>query len=206
VTTVLIEPVARLIEAFARLPGIGPKTAQRLTYHLLRAPDAEARALASALVAVRDEVVFCDRCFNISDAPLCPICRDPGRDVTRLCVVEEPLDVLALERTAEFRGLYHVLHGAISPIDGIGPERLRVRELLERADGAARAGEPLAEVILATNPTLEGEATAMYLAERLEGVVASVTRIARGLPVGGDLEYADEMTLIRALQGRRSLA
>ncbi|HEU4671958.1 MAG TPA: recombination mediator RecR [Candidatus Limnocylindrales bacterium] len=205
-STVLIEPVARLIEAFARLPGIGPKTAQRLTYHLLRAPDAEARALAAALVAVRDEVVFCERCFNISDAPVCPICRDPGRDLARLCVVEEPLDVLALERTGEFRGLYHVLHGAISPIDGIGPERLRVRELLERADAAARAGEPLAEVILATNPTLEGEATAMYLAERLEGVVGSVTRIARGLPVGGDLEYADEVTLIRALQGRRSVA
>ncbi|HEY3524205.1 MAG TPA: recombination mediator RecR [Candidatus Limnocylindrales bacterium] len=205
-STVLIEPVARLIEAFGRLPGVGPKTAQRLTYHLLRAPDAEARALAAALVAVRDEVVFCERCFNISDAPLCPICRDPGRDQARLCVVEEPLDVLALERTGEFRGLYHVLHGAISPIDGIGPERLRVRELLERADAAAREGAPLAEVILATNPTLEGEATAMYLAERLEGVAGSVTRIARGLPVGGDLEYADEVTLIRALQGRRSVA
>jgi recombination protein RecR len=206
VSTVLIEPVARLIEAFARLPGVGPKTAQRLTYHLLRAPDAEARALAAALVAVRDEVVFCERCFNISDAPLCPICRDPSRDQVRLCVVEEPLDVLALERTAEFRGLYHVLHGAISPIDGIGPDRLRVRELLERADAAARADSPFVEVILATNPTLEGEATAMYLAERLEGVVGSVTRIARGLPVGGDLEYADEVTLIRALQGRRSVA
>ncbi len=204
-STVLIEPVARLIEAFARLPGIGPKTAQRLTYHLLRASDAEARTLASALIAVRDEVVFCERCFNISDAPLCPICRDPARDATRLCVVEEPLDVLALERTAEFRGLYHVLHGAISPIDGIGPERLKVRELLERADAAARRGEPFAEVILATNPTLEGEATAMYLGERLDGVVGSVTRIARGLPVGGDLEYADEVTLIRALQGRRSI-
>ncbi len=205
-STFLIEPVARLIEAFARLPGVGPKTAQRLTYYLLRAPDAEARALAAALVAVRDEVVFCERCFNISDGPLCPICRDPGRDQSRLCVVEEPLDVLALERTGEFRGLYHVLHGAISPIDGIGPERLRVRELLERADAAARTGQPLAEVILATNPTLEGEATAMYLAERLEGLVTAVTRIARGLPVGGDLEYADEVTLIRALQGRRSVA
>ena len=203
--TLLIEPVAKLIEAFNRLPGIGPKTAQRLTYHLLRAPDAEARALASALVAVREEVVFCERCFNISDAPLCPICRDPGRDQSRLCVVEEPLDVLALERTAEFRGVYHVLHGAISPIDGIGPDRLRIRELLERADTAARDGEPFVEVIMATNPTLEGEATAMYLAERLEPVVGSVTRIARGLPVGGDLEYADEVTLIRALQGRRAV-
>ncbi len=201
----VIEPVARLVEAFSRLPGIGPKTAQRLTYHLLRAPDTEARALAAALVAVRDEVVFCERCFNISDAPLCPICRDPGRDERRICVVEEPLDVLALERTAEHKGVYHVLHGAISPIDGIGPERLRIRELLARADEAARAGEPLDEVILATNPTLEGEATAMYLAERLAPVVGSVTRIARGIPVGGDLEYADEVTLIRALQGRRAV-
>jgi recombination protein RecR len=201
----VIEPVARLIEAFARLPGIGPKTAQRLTYHLLRASDAEARTLAAALVAVRDQVVFCDRCFNISDQPLCPICRDPGRDDTRLCVVEEPLDVLAIERTGEFKGRYHVLHGAISPIDGIGPDRLRIRELLERADAAAREGAPFAEVIMATNPTLEGEATAMYLAERLENVVGTVSRIARGLPVGGDLEYADEVTLIRALQGRRAV-
>jgi len=205
VATLLVEPVARLIESFARLPGIGPKTAQRLTYHLLRAPDAEARALAAALVDVRDKVVFCERCFNISDQALCAICRDPGRDQRRLCVVEEPLDVLALERTAEFKGLYHVLHGAISPIDGIGPDRLRIRELLARADEASRDGEQFEEVILATNPTLEGEATAMYLAERLEAVVVSVTRIARGLPVGGDLEYADEVTLIRALQGRRAV-
>jgi len=205
VPTPLIEPVARLIEALSRLPGVGPKTAQRLTYHLLRAPDAEARALAAALVDVRDKVVFCDRCFNISDAPLCPICRDPARDVLRLCVVEEPLDVLALERTGEFKGLYHVLHGAISPIDGVGPDRLRIRELFARADEAKRDGTPFEEVILATNPTLEGEATAMYLAERLENTVAVVSRIARGLPVGGDLEYADEVTLIRALQGRRAV-
>ena len=203
--TPLIEPVARLIDSFARLPGIGPKTAQRLTYHLLRAPEAEARTLAAALVDVRDKVVFCEICFNISDEPLCTICRDPGRDQRKLCVVEEPLDVLALERTAEFKGRYHVLHGAISPIDGIGPDRLRIRELLTRADEASRAGERFEEVILATNPTLEGEATAMYLAERLEPVVGSVTRIARGLPVGGDLEYADEVTLIRALQGRRAV-
>ncbi len=203
--TPLIEPVARLIEAFARLPGIGPKTAQRLTYHLLRAPDAEARTLAAALVAVRDQVVFCDRCFNISDQPLCPICRDPARDDSLLCVVEEPLDVLAIERTGEFKGRYHVLHGAISPIDGVGPDRLRIRELLERADAAAREGTPFVEVIMATNPTLEGEATAMYLAERLESVVGSVSRIARGLPVGGDLEYADEVTLIRSFQGRRAV-
>jgi recombination protein RecR len=204
VATLLIEPVAKLIEAFNRLPGIGPKTAQRLTYHLLRAPDMEARALASALVAVREEVVFCERCFNISDAPLCPICRDPGRDQARLCVVEEPLDVLALERTGEFRGVYHVLHGAISPIDGVGPDRLKIRELLDRVDEVA-GSSPFAEVILATNPTLEGEATAMYLDERLAGKVGSVTRIARGIPVGGDLEYADEVTLIRALQGRRAI-
>ena len=203
--TPVIEPVARLIEAFSRLPGIGPKTAQRLTYHLLRAPDAEARALARALVAVRDEVVFCERCFNISDAPLCPICRDPGRDDGRLCIVEEPLDVLAIERTGEFRGRYHVLHGAISPIDGIGPDRLKIRELLERVAEADAEGARIEEVIVATNPTLEGEATAMYLGERLDGRVGSVTRIARGLPVGGDLEYADDVTLIRALQGRRAL-
>ena len=161
----VIEPVARLIEAFSRLPGVGPKTAQRLTYHLLRAPDAEARQLAAALVAVRDEVVFCERCFNISDEAVCPICRDPARDARRICVVEEPLDVLALERTGELKGTYHVLHGAISPIDGIGPDRLRIRELLARVDEAARAGEPIEEVILATNPTLEGEATAMYLSQ-----------------------------------------
>ena len=203
--TLLIEPVARLIEAFARLPGVGPKTAQRLTFHLLRGPEGEARALAEALIAVREQVVFCDRCFNISDAPLCPICRDPGRDQRRLCVVEEPLDVLALERTGEFRGVYHVLHGAISPIDGVGPDRLRIRELLARADQASRGGSPYEEVIVATNPTLEGEATAMYLAERLEPAVGLVSRIARGLPVGGDLEYADEVTLIRALQGRRAV-
>ena len=201
----LIEPVARLIEAFARLPGIGPKTAQRLTYHLLRTPETEARTLAAALIAMREQVVFCERCFNISDAPLCPICRDPARDGLRLCVVEEPLDVLALERTSEFHGLYHVLHGAISPIDGIGPDRLRIRELLARAEEAHRRGEPFEEVIIATNPTLEGEATSMYLAERLDGLVGLVSRIARGIPVGGDLEYADEVTLIRALQGRRAV-
>ena len=203
--SVLIEPVARLIEAFNRLPGVGPKTAQRLTYHLLRAPDAEARALAAALVAVREQVVFCEQCFNISDQPVCPICRDGSRDQRRLCVVEEPLDVLALERTGEFRGRYHVLHGAISPIDGVGPDRLKIAELLARVEAAAADGEPFDEVILATNPTLEGEATAMYIDERLDGRVGSVTRIARGIPVGGDLEYADEVTLIRALQGRRSL-
>jgi len=200
----VIEPVARLIEALSRLPGVGPKTAQRLTYHLLRAPEAEARALASALVAVRDEVVYCESCFNISTGPLCPICADPARDASRVCVVEEPLDVLAIERTRSFKGRYHVLHGAISPMDGIGPDRLRVRELLEKAAARCRADEPYAEVVLATNPTLEGEATAMYLAERLTPDVQSVTRIARGIPIGGDIEYADEVTLVRAMQGRRA--
>src|SRR5712691_12347019 len=147
--TPVIEPVARLIEAFARLPGIGPKTAQRLTFHLLRAPDTEARILAAALVAVRDQVVFCDRCFNISDQPLCPICRDSGRDQTRLCVVEEPLDVLAIERTGEFKGRYHVLHGAISPVNGVRPDDLKIAQLVTRV----RAGG-IEELILATNPNL----------------------------------------------------
>lgn len=201
----LIEPVARLIESFSRLPGIGPKTAQRLTYHLLRAPDTEARALAAALVSVRDDVVFCERCFDISTGTLCPICTDPMRDDSRLCIVEEPLDVLALERTRAFRGRYHVLHGAISPVDGIGPERLHIGELLERVAERHGAGEPYEELVLATNPTLEGEATAMYLAERVGDQVGAVSRIARGIPVGGDLEYADEVTLVRALQGRHQL-
>jgi recombination protein RecR len=200
----LIEPVARLIEALSRLPGVGPKTAQRLTYHLLRAPEAEARALAAALIAVRDEVVYCESCFNISTGPLCPICADPSRDQSRVCVVEEPLDVLAIERTSAFKGRYHVLHGAISPMDGVGPDRLRVRELLERAALRCKEGDAYEEVVLATNPTLEGEATAMYLAERLAPDVRLITRIARGIPVGGDLEYADEVTLVRAMQGRRA--
>jgi recombination protein RecR len=196
----LIAPVARLIEAFGRLPGVGQKTAQRLAYHVLRAPPDEARALADALVAIKEEVDYCSICCNITDVGVdpCVICADARRDATRICVVEEPLDVLAIERTGEFRGRYHVLHGAISPIDGIGPERIRARELIERVrDGGVD------EVILATNPNLEGEATAMYLADLLAPHVASVTRIARGLPVGGDLEYADDVTLIRSLQGRR---
>jgi recombination protein RecR len=205
VPTLLVEPVARLVEAFGRLPGIGPKTAQRLTYYILRAPEQEARTLAAALVAVKEQVRLCERCFNFSDAELCAVCSDLARDQQRICVVEEPLDLLAIERTGEFHGLYHVLHGAISPIDGIGPDRLRIRELLERAERARDDGERWEEVILATNPTLEGEATAMYLAERLDGLAASVTRIARGIPVGGDLEYADDVTLIRSLQGRRAL-
>jgi recombination protein RecR len=198
----LIAPVARLIEEFSKLPGVGQKTAQRLTYHMLRTPADEARGLAAALVAVKEQVAYCTVCCNITETGVdpCAICSDPRRDATRICVVEEPLDVLAIERTGEFHGRYHVLHGAISPIDGIGPDRIRARELV----GRAQAGG-IDEVILATNPNLEGEATAMYLADLLTGHVASVTRIARGLPVGGDLEYADDVTLIRSLQGRRQM-
>ena len=198
----LIAPVARLIEAFNRLPGVGPKTAQRLTYHVLRSPTDEARALAEALIAAKEQVAYCSTCWNITDIGVdpCVICADPQRDATRICVVEEPLDVLAIERTREFRGRYHVLHGAISPMDGIGPERIRARELVARANGGG-----LEEIILATNPTLEGEATAMYLADLLGTSVPAITRIARGVPVGGDLEYADDVTLIRSLQGRRQV-
>ena len=196
----LIAPVARLIEEFSKLPGVGTKTAQRLTYHVLRGSTDDARGLAAALVAIKEQVAYCSTCCNITQTGVdpCDICADPRREAGRICVVEEPLDVLAIERTGEFRGRYHVLHGAISPIDGIGPERLRIRELIARVgDGGVE------EVILATNPNLEGEATAMYLADMLAPHVASVTRIARGLPVGGDLEYADDVTLIRSLQGRR---
>jgi len=198
----LIAPVARLIEEFSKLPGVGTKTAQRLTYHVLRTSEADARALAAALVSVKEDVAYCSVCCNITEVghDPCFICADTRREATSICVVEEPLDVLAIERTSEFRGRYHVLHGAISPIDGIGPERLRVRELVDRVrDGGVE------EVILATNPNLEGEATAMYLADLLRPHVPSVTRIARGLPVGGDLEYADDVTLIRSLQGRRAM-
>jgi recombination protein RecR len=198
----LIAPVARLIEEFSKLPGVGTKTAQRLTYHVLRTSDADARALAAALVSVKEDVAYCTVCCNITEAGVdpCLICADSRREASSICVVEEPLDVLAIERTGEFRGRYHVLHGAISPIDGIGPERLRTRELVDRV----RQGG-IEEVILATNPNLEGEATAMYLADLLRGQVPAVTRIARGLPVGGDLEYADDVTLIRSLQGRRAV-
>lgn len=198
----LIAPVARLIDEFSKLPGVGQKTAQRLTYHMLRAPADEARGLAAALVAVKEQVAYCSVCCNITETGVdpCAICSDPRRDTSRICVVEEPLDVLAIERTGEFHGRYHVLHGAISPIDGIGPDRIRARELIGRVQG-----DHVDEVILATNPNLEGEATAMYLADLLAGQVGSVTRIARGLPVGGDLEYADDVTLIRSLQGRRQI-
>ena len=195
-----IAPVARLIEEFSKLPGVGTKTAQRLAYHVLRASSDDARALAGALVSVKEDVAYCSVCCNITEAGVdpCDLCADHRREAARICVVEEPLDVLAIERTGEFRGRYHVLHGAISPIDGIGPERLRTRELVARV-----AAGGVEEVILATNPNLEGEATAMYLADVLAPHVPRVTRIARGLPVGGDLEYADDVTLIRSLQGRR---
>jgi len=198
----LIKPVARLIEEFSKLPGVGTKTAQRLTYHVLRASTDDARALATALVSIKEDVAYCGICCNITEVGVdpCDICADPRREAARICVVEEPLDVLAIERTGEFRGQYHVLHGAISPIDGIGPEHLRMRELLVRVTEGG-----IEEVILATNPNLEGEATAMYLADLLQAHVPSVTRIARGLPVGGDLEYADDVTLIRSLQGRRAV-
>lgn len=198
----LIAPVARLIDELSRLPGVGRKTAQRLAYHVLRAPTDEARGLAEALIAVKEQVAYCSICSNITDVGVdpCAICADPRRDPTRICVVEEPLDVLAIERTGEFRGRYHVLHGAISPIDGIGPERIKARELVERV-----AAGDISEVILATNPNLEGEATAMYLADLISRHVPVVSRIARGLPVGGDLEYADDVTLIRSLQGRRQM-
>lgn len=192
------EPVARLIEEFHKLPGIGPKTAQRLTFHLLRIPDEQARALAEAIVEVKERIGFCSVCFNITESDPCWICRG-SRDRTTICVVEEPLDVLALERTGAYKGLYHVLHGAISPMEGIGPEELRIRELL------GRLGDGVTEVIVATNPNLEGEATAMYLSKLLGPLGVKITRLARGLPAGSDLEYADEVTLTRAIEGRREL-
>ena len=195
------EPVARLIDALQRLPGIGPKTAQRLTFFLLKRPPEEVRELADSLRAVKDKIVHCSSCFNVTDEEPCRICADPARDGKLVCVVEEPNDLLAMERTGEFRGRYHVLLGALSPLDGIGPDDLKVRELLLRLeqDGAT-------EVILATNPNVEGEATALYLAKLLRPLGVRVTRIARGLPVGGDLEYADQVTLSKALEGRRELS
>jgi len=191
-------PVARLIEEFNKLPGIGPKTAQRLTFYLLRMPADQARALAEAIVDVKERVGFCSVCFNMTEEDPCWVCRGQ-RDRTTICVVEEPLDVLALERTGVYKGMYHVLHGAISPMEGIGPEELRLRELL------GRLSDGVQEVILAMNPDLEGDATAMYVTRLVQPLGIKVTRLARGLPVGGDLEYADEVTLIRALQGRRAV-
>ena len=191
--------VENLITQLSRLPGIGQRTAQRLTFHLLKVDADEANALANAIREVKEKIGFCERCFNLAEGPLCAICSDPRRDPSLICVVEDPSDVVALERTHEYRGLYHVLGGALSPIDGIDPEHLRIAELLERVrDGQA------GEVLLATNPTMTGEATAAFIADRLRGVTR-VTRLASGLPVGGDLEYADEVTLGRALAGRREM-
>ncbi|MBM3135505.1 MAG: recombination protein RecR [Chloroflexi bacterium] len=201
----VVEPVARLIEEFTKLPGIGPKTAQRLTFFLLRAPAEEAKALAEAILRMKERVTFCSVCYNITETDPCRICAGDERDRSVICVVEEPLDVLALERTGSYEGLYHVLHGAISPVDGIGPDDLRIDGLLRRLQGAGGSAQPIREVILATNPNLEGEATAMYLARLVAALGVRVTRLARGLPVGGDLEYADEVTLTRALEGRRDM-
>ena len=192
--------VQRLIDEFSRLPGIGPKSASRLTYFLLRGDGQQTRDLAGALLELKDRTRFCSVCFNITEEDPCPLCTDPARDAGLICVVEEPLDVLAIERTSQFRGRYHVLHGALSPVEGVGPEDLKIRELVTRA----KTG-PVKEVILATNVSLEGEATAMYLQKQLAPMGVRVTRLARGLPVGGDLEYADETTLARALEGRSEM-
>ena len=196
-------PVQALIDELGRLPGIGPKSAQRIAFHLLRVERVDALRLASAITEVKDRITFCKRCYNIAEGELCGLCADTRRDPKVVCVVEEPRDIVAMERTNSFRGLYHVLQGAISPIDGIGPDQLRVKELYARM-----ADEQIGELILATNPNLEGEATAMYLARELREKFAEVriTRIASGLPVGGDLEYADELTLGRALEGRQEVS
>lgn len=194
------EPVSRLIEEFNKLPGIGPKSAARLTYYLLRMPKEEVLALAEAIIAVREKTVLCSSCQNITDSNPCAICSSRERDHSIICVVKEPLDILALERTGQYKGLYHVLHGVISPMDGIGPDDLKIKELLQRLKS-----DSVKEVILATNPNLEGEATAMYLHRLLSPLGIRITRLARGLPVGGDLEYADEVTLTHALEGRQEI-
>jgi recombination protein RecR len=193
-------PIARLLDELEKLPGIGPKSAQRLAYHLLRAEPETARALVDAIVEVKESIHFCPQCFNFAEGELCEICADSEREQSSICVVEEPRDVVALEKTGEFRGTYHVLQGAISPIDGIGPEQLRMRELLDRIGN----GE-IEEVVVATNPNVEGETTALYIARMIKPLGVRVTRIASGLPVGGDLEFADEVTLGRALEARREM-
>lgn len=198
----LAQPVTNLIEAFGRLPGIGPKSASRLAYFLLRADEAIALNLAQALTELKATTVFCTVCHNIADRDPCAICTDTERNQGLICVLEEPLDVQAIERTREFHGLYHVLHGAISPVAGIGPDDLKIAELLRRIQQAA---QPVQEILLATNPNLEGEATAMYIARLVKPLGIRVTRLARGLPMGGDLEYADEVTLGRALTGRSEM-
>ena len=193
--------VQNLIDQFARLPGIGPKSASRLTYFLLRGDGEQPRDLAQALLELKERTRFCSTCFNITEADPCPVCSDATRDAGMLCVVEEPLDVLAIERTREYKGRYHVLHGVLSPVEGVGPEDLKIRELIERLKS-----QPIKEVILATNISLEGESTAMYLQKQIAPLGVRVTRLARGLPVGGDLEYADETTLARALEGRSTMS
>jgi recombination protein RecR len=193
-------PIARLLEELERLPGVGPKSAQRIAYWLLTAESADAERLALAITEVKRTIHFCPVCFNFAEGDLCSVCSDPERDRTMVCVVEEPRDLIAVDRTGEFRGTYHVLQGAISPIDGIGPERLRVRELIDRL-----APGEITEVVIATNPNVEGETTALYLARLIKPLGIKVTRIASGLPVGGDLEYADEVTLGRALEARREM-
>lgn len=193
-------PIARLLEELERLPGVGPKSAQRIAYWLLTAESADAERLADAIVEVKRTIHFCPVCFNFAEGELCEVCADPQRDPAIVCVVEEPRDLVAVDRTGEFRGRYHVLQGAISPIDGIGPERLRVRELIDRL-----GKDEIAEVVIATNPNVEGETTALYLARLIKPLGIKVTRIASGLPVGGDLEYADEVTLGRALEARREM-
>jgi recombination protein RecR len=194
------KPISRLIEELNKLPGIGPKTAQRLAYHLLQAPVERSRDLADAVLGIKENLRLCSACLNITDTDPCGICADETRDVTKVCVVEEPIDIMPLERTRKFRGLYHVLHGVISPSDGIKPEDLRIRELLERL---GKTG--ITEVILATNPNVEGEATSMYIQRLISPLGIRVTRLARGLPFGGDLEYADDVTLSRALEGRQEM-
>jgi recombination protein RecR len=194
-------PVQVLIDELGRLPGIGPKSAQRIAFHLLKVPTDDVARLAHALTEAKAKVRFCERCWNIADSDLCPICADDRRDASTVCVVEEARDIVAIERTGEFRGRYHVLLGAMSPLEGIGPEQLKVKELFARIEP-----EGITEVILCTNPNTEGEVTAMYLARMLQPFGVRVTRIASGLPVGGDLEYADELTLGRAIEGRRDLS
>ncbi len=197
---VLPRSVLRLIDEFARLPGIGPKTASRLTFYLLRAVDDQAEQLSDAIKLLKDSTRLCSTCFNITETDPCPTCSDESREAEILCVVEEPLDVVAVERSRAFHGKYHVLHGVISPVEGIGPDDLRIAELIRRVETS-----DVSEVIIATNATLEGDSTALYLQRRLSPYAVLVTRLARGLPVGGDLEYADEVTLGRALEGRQEL-
>lgn len=195
-----VEPVARLIDELNRLPGIGPKSAARLAFFLLKSPKEQTQALAEAILDMKERIVFCSVCFNITEEDPCAICQDAGRDRSKICVVEEPLDVIAIERTNDYRGLYHVLHGALNYMEGVTPQQLKIDELMKRATG----GE-VDEVILATNATTEGDATAMLINRQLAKLGVRTTRIARGLPMGGDLEYADEVTLSRALEGRREM-